>query len=153
MNIHKTLQASRCRAKLDCSSKKRALEIAAGLIAADYPQLNADYVFWQLLGRERLGSTGLGQGIAIPHCRVANCTTAIGTLVTLAEAIDFESIDGAPVDLIFTLVVPEQASDEHIVMLADIAKVFNNADSLKRLRDARDDQVLFNTTINLFSAC
>lgn len=150
MDIHNTLQLSRCRALANCGSKKSALELAANIIADDYPALSADYVFKQLLGRERIGSTGIGHGIGIPHCRVENCTTAIGGLITLEKGIDFEAIDNEPVDLIFTLVVPEEASDAHVVMLADLAKVFSVSENLKKLRSPQSDQALFDSAIELF---
>jgi len=152
MNIQQILQVSRCQAQVDCGSKKRALEIAASLIADDYPALTADYVFRQLLGRERLGSTGLGQGIAIPHCRVENCTHAIGSLITLMNKVDFESVDGEPVDVLFTLVVPEQASDDHVHMLADIVKVFNNPSQVKQLRASKSADDLYQCALTLFGA-
>ena len=152
MDVQQLLQVSRCRTHVECNSKKRALEIAAGLIADDHPALNADYVFRQLLGRERLGSTGLGKGIAIPHCRVENCTQAIGCLFTLSNKIDFESVDGEPVDVIFTLVVPDEASDAHVHMLADIVKVFNNAHSVDLLRAKKNNDDLFQCAIDLFGS-
>jgi len=152
MDIQHLLHPSRCRAQLDCTSKKRSLEIAATLIANDYPALSADSVFRQLLGRERLGSTGLGQQIAIPHCRVENCTAAIGTLMTLKDKIDFESLDGEPVDVLFVLVVPEEASDAHVHMLADIVKVFNNPNKVERLRQIDNDEDLYHCAMDLFGS-
>lgn len=152
MNIEHLLQPSRCQAKVDGASKKRALELSAEIIAKDFPILTADYIFRQLLGRERLGSTGLGNGIAIPHCRVENCTDAIGCLYTLNEGIDFESIDGEKVSLIFTLVVPEEANDAHINMLANLAKVFNNPNNVKQLCSIGDSEALYQSAVQMFSS-
>ena len=152
MDIETVLQVTRCRAQVDCASKKRALEIAADLIANDYPALTADYVFRQLLARERLGSTGLGEGVAVPHCRVENIVNAIGCLISLNSKIDFESVDGKPVDLLFTLVVPEQASDAHVHMLADIVKVFSNPNNTSRLRAIDDSEELFHCAVDLFGS-
>ena len=152
MDIQQLLKSSRCRAHIDCNSKKRALEIAANITAEDYPALTADYVFRQLLGRERLGSTGLGQGIAIPHCRIENCTQPIGCLITLRNKIDFEAVDNEPVDVLFTLVVPEEANDAHVHMLADIVKVFSNPNNVNQLRNMSDDTALYQCAVKLFGA-
>ncbi len=150
MEIDKTLQLSRCHALSSCGSKKSALELASKLIAKDYPALSADYVFTQLLSRERLGSTGIGQGIAIPHCRVENCTSVISTLLTLENGIDFEAIDSKPVDIIFILVVPDEATDAHVVMLADLAKVFSDKNNLEKLRTANSDKSLYEIAQAIF---
>lgn len=152
MDIQQLLHVSRCSAQVECASKKRALEICANLIADSHAALDSNYVFRQLLARERLGSTGLGQGIAIPHCRVENCTSAIGALVTLKDRVDFESVDGEPVDVLFTLVVPEEAADAHVKMLADIVKVFSNPGNIKRLRASSGSQDLYNCAVDLFAS-
>lgn len=150
MQIAQILTVSRCRAQVDCASKKRALELAAEIIAGDIPSLRADDVFRQLLNRERLGSTGLGQGIAIPHCRVDQCHSAVGCLITLDNAIDFESVDNQPVSLLFTLVVPQEANDAHVHMLAELVKVFNNPDSVRQLLSTSDDGALHQQALTLF---
>ena len=84
-------------------SKKRLLQTVAGIIAEDQPSLDAGEVFSQLIAREKLGSTGLGQGIAIPHCRIDNCSHPLGTLVTLEDGVSFDAPDGKDVDLLFVL--------------------------------------------------
>ena len=88
-------------------SKKRLFETIARAIGDDQMSLPASEIFTQLIGREKLGSTGLGQGIAIPHCRIGNCTKPLGTLVTLDSPIAFDAPDDKPVDLLFVLLVPE----------------------------------------------
>ena len=87
------------------ASKKRLFETIARVISDDQPSLVYEEVFAQLIAREKLGSTGLGQGIAIPHCRMDACPEPIGTLVTLEKAIDFDAPDDKPVDLLFALLV------------------------------------------------
>ncbi len=82
-------------------SKKRVFESVAKIISEDQLSLSYDEIFTHLIGREKLGSTGLGQGIAIPHCRIENCTQPMGTLVTLSEPVDYDSPDDQPVDLIY----------------------------------------------------
>src|SRR5690554_8003839 len=99
MDITSLLSRSRTFHRIQGGSKKRVLQQAANFIAADYPALDPDELFRQLVARERLGSTGIGHGVAIPHCRAQNCASAIGALITLEDAIDFEAVDDAPVDV------------------------------------------------------
>jgi PTS system nitrogen regulatory IIA component len=124
-------------------SKKRLFETLARIISEDQLSLTYDEVFSQLINREKLGSTGLGQGIAIPHSRIGNCTHPIGTLLTLAEPIDFDAPDGKPVDMIFALLVPEEATQQHLDTLAQIARLFSQADYCQALRAATDVEQLF----------
>ena len=125
------------------SSKKKLFETLAEIISNDQLSLPQDEVFDQLIAREKLGSTGLGNGIAIPHCRVGNCTQPLGTLVTLAEPIEFDSPDDAPVDLLFVLLVPEEAHQQHLDILAGIARLFSDTQFCERLRAAVDSAELF----------
>lgn len=150
MDISNILTPSRCKAKLDGGSKKRLLEQTAGLIAADYPTLSDVDLFSQLIARERLGSTGIGLGVAIPHCRVGNCASTLGALITLKEPIGFEAVDEKPVDVVFTLLVPDQAHEQHLQTLATLAKTFSDPDNLAILRNAQTDQALYDSAITLF---
>ncbi|WP_295582409.1 PTS IIA-like nitrogen regulatory protein PtsN [uncultured Lamprocystis sp.] len=129
-----TEQRLGCR--LAIASKKRLLETLASLLAADHPRLDADLVFDCLLERERLGSTGLGHGIALPHARVKEVTQSIGAFVSLSQGVDYDAVDGEPVDLAFALLVPEAATDEHLQLLAQLAGRFNDPQVRKRLREA-----------------
>jgi PTS system nitrogen regulatory IIA component len=124
-------------------SKKRIFETLARVISEDQPSLTYDEVFAQLIAREKLGSTGLGQGIAIPHCRVDNCDQPLGTLITLAEPIDFDAPDDQPVDLLFALLVPSEADQQHLDILANVARLFSQEDFCSQLRAAIDNQVLY----------
>ncbi len=124
-------------------SKKRVIENIASFICDDIPFINSIELFDKLITRERLGSTGLGHGIAIPHCRVQNCTSIIGTLVKLEHAIDFEAIDDEKVDLLFVLLVPEEAQDEHLQVLATLATKFNDSAFCDQLRNTEDSESLF----------
>jgi PTS system nitrogen regulatory IIA component len=126
-------------------SKKRLFETLARIISEDQLALTYDEVFSQLINREKLGSTGLGQGIAIPHSRIGNCTQPIGTLLTLAEPIDFDAPDGKPVDMVFALLVPEEATQQHLDTLAQIARLFSQADYCQALRSATDVEQLFDS--------
>ncbi|MDR1853449.1 MAG: PTS sugar transporter subunit IIA, partial [Azoarcus sp.] len=103
-------------AALDASSKKRVFEEAAQLFETQLG-LAHDAVFDKLFTRERLGSTGLGQGVAIPHARVAGLAEAAGAFIRLATPIPWDSLDGRPVSLVFVLLVPEEANDAHLQLL------------------------------------
>jgi PTS system nitrogen regulatory IIA component len=132
---------------LSAASKKKILEEVAKRIAERYPDLNENNIFDTLIARERLGSTGVGQGIAIPHSRLAHCDHTIGCLFTLAEKIPFDAIDNEPVDILFVLVVPEQATNEHLELLSQIAERFNDTAFCSRLRGCQNDESLYQTFI------
>ena len=125
------------------TSKKRLFETIARLISEDQPALPYDDVLDHLIAREKLGSTGLGGGIAIPHCRIGNCDRPLGTLVTVEEAIEFDAPDDRAVDLLFVLLVPEEANQEHLDTLARIARVMSQADFCQQLREAGDSEALY----------
>ncbi|WP_027966491.1 PTS sugar transporter subunit IIA [Halomonas halocynthiae] len=123
-------------------SKKRVLEFFSTFIAQNIPSLDSQEVFSRLLGRERLGSTGIGQGVAIPHARSPHCKKPIASFLKLAEAIDFDAVDGEPVDLIFVLLVPEQADDAHLTLLGQVAGIMNDAATRAALRRAENQPEL-----------
>ena len=129
------------------TSKKRLLEDMAQFISDDVPALNANEIYSQLLNRERLGSTGIGDGVAIPHCRVSNCSGIVGALITLKTPIDFEAMDDGPVDIVFALIAPEEGHDEHLKALAAIAERLNNPDFRDQLRAAEDRESLFRAAV------
>ena len=147
MQLEEILTPERCHCRLNGVSKKRLLTNASELIAANVPALEADDIFDALMAREQLGSTGIGNGIAIPHCRVPLCQDIVGTMITLSEPIDFEAIDGKPVDLFFVLIVPEKKTDEHIKTLARLAELFNEEDFCYTLRHTHDSEDLYNIAI------
>lgn len=129
-------------------SKKRVLEQISGLIAESQEALEKNEVFDSLLSRERLGSTGLGHGVAIPHGRIKGSDKAIGALVTLEHGIDFDAMDNQDVDLLFAVLVPENATDEHLQILAKLAEMFSDAELLERMRKAEDATTLLNEIRN-----
>lgn len=124
-------------------SKKRLLDQVAQLVASNASSLSEQQVFDALIARERLGSTGIGEGIAIPHCRLGCCEKPVGLLIRLDEAIDFESIDGKPVDLVFVLLVPEANPEQHLKTLSHLAALFNEAGFRDQLRTAQNAETLF----------
>ena len=120
------------------TSKKRLLESLAGTLADGQGEAVERAIFDSLFAREKLGSTGLGHGIAIPHGRTPGLANAIGAFVRLSEGVDFAAIDGAPVDLVFALAVPEHFSHQHLVLLSQLAEMFGDPAFCQRLREAPD---------------
>lgn len=129
------------------SSKKKVLEEIAKTIANVRLDLEENEIFDNLVARERLGSTGIGQGIAIPHSRTESAQEVIGCLFTLQEKVPFDSIDNEPVDVLFVLLVPTEATSEHLELLSQIAEKFNNPEFCNRLRQATDDKALYDAMI------
>ena len=136
-----TPQRTVCRAPE--VSKNVLFETIARIVSSDQPALPYDEILDHLTNREKLGSTGMGQGIAIPHCRMSQCAQPLGMLLTLTEPIPFDAPDDLPVDLLFVLLVPVQARQEHLDILANIARLISQADLCVRLRAARDNNSLY----------
>jgi PTS system nitrogen regulatory IIA component len=120
---------------LDVSSKKRVFE-QVGLLFENSIHVARSIVFDNLFAREKLGSTGLGQGVAIPHGRVKGLKEAAGALVRLKEPIPFEAPDGQNVALIFVLLVPDRATDLHLQILSELAQMFSDRPLRERLLGA-----------------
>lgn len=123
-----------CRA-VPAPSRKRTLDLAADLLAKHHPGVAARQLFDALMERERLGSTGIGEGVAIPHCRV-ECPAMMAAFFSLEKAVDYDAPDGKPVDLVFVLVVPVEETSAHLEALAMLAGVFRDPATRTRLRDA-----------------
>lgn len=149
MLVHELLTPSSTLFGLEGGSKKRILERTSEIISEQNAELDASCIFNGLHGREKLGSTGIGEGVAIPHCRLSNCKDAKGYLVKLSDPIDFDAIDGKPVDLLFVLVVPEEATDEHLQILAAIAELFSQEAVREELRNVQDSDALYQTVCKL----
>lgn len=131
------------------NSKKRVIEYLASFMAAGQPELNADGLYEQLLDRERLGSTGIGDGVAIPHCRSKEAKQVTAAMLKLGEAVNFDAIDDQPVDLVFALVVPDAQCDQHLQTLSSIASVLMEESSRAALRASADSAQLYKTLIQL----
>jgi len=143
IGIGDILTPERTLMDVQVTSKKKLLEFLAGFIAEQLGEASPDDIFDRLLGRERLGSTGIGEGIAIPHCRLRQCEEAIGVLMRLEEPVDFDAIDRKPVDLVFALLVPEEATEQHLQILAMLARNFSEAEYRDALRNAPDANRLY----------
>jgi nitrogen PTS system EIIA component len=148
MQIESLLTLERTRSNQDTGSKRGALELLTQVIAQDLPDIEADDLFRRFLARERLGSTGIGHGIAIPHCRINSASGAIGALITLTQPVEYDSIDGEPVDILFAMLVPEEAHDEHLKNLAALASALTRSEFRQRLRVASDSSTLFQAAIS-----
>lgn len=149
IRLENILTPGRSLVNVPGGSKKRVLEQIAAVIARDLPDLDGQTIYESLIAREKLGSTGFGNGIAIPHCRLPGCSTPISALLKLSTAVDFDAIDGAPVDLLFVLLVPEAATDEHLELLRQIASMFDREDVREQLRQAQDSESLYQTVVNV----
>jgi len=127
----------------DATSKKRALEQLSELLAEDQQKATPNEIFESLISRERLGGTGIGYGVAIPHGRLKNCDHTSAAFVRLKQGIDFDSVDQQPVDLLFALVVPEESSEEHLKLLAMLAGMFNDEGFREQVRHCNSAEELF----------
>ncbi len=143
MHLLDLLSPARVKANITTSGKKRLLEQLSALLADGADGESERGIYDGLCGRERLGSTGLGHGVAIPHGRSARLATATGTFLRLAEPVDFNAPDGQPVDLVFALVVPEHFATQHLMLLANLAEMFGDAEFRQRLRQAPDSAALY----------
>ncbi len=113
------------------------------MIAQNLVNVKYEQIFESLVSREKLGSTGIGHGVAIPHGRIKNLAKPIAVFIHLQDAIDFEANDNQPVDLFFALLVPEQNENRYLEILSDIAEKFSHKTFREQLRQARDDEKLY----------
>lgn len=127
---------------LKVNGKKQALQDLAAR-AAELTGLNERKIFEVLLQREKLGTTAVGYGIAIPHGKLPNLTKLFGLFARLDRPIDFEALDGQPVDLIFLLLAPEGAGADHLKALARVARLLRDPDTAMKLRASRDAEALY----------
>ncbi|HLF31603.1 MAG TPA: PTS IIA-like nitrogen regulatory protein PtsN [Xanthomonadales bacterium] len=142
MLISDLLNPESIRFDVHTSSKKRLLEIISEHLARNSDDLSAREIFESLCARERLGSTGLGKGVAIPHGRVRGNRAIQASFIRLKKPLPFDSADGEPVDLLFAMTVPENCSEEHLKLLAQVAELFSDPQVLKALREADDPATL-----------
>lgn len=142
MPLKSLLKADLVFAKQDVVSKKRILESIAD-VAANRLHCDKEAIYEALLGREKLGSTGIGNGIAIPHCRLESANHTAVVILSLQSAIDFDAVDKKPIDLVFALIVPPQECDAHLATLAEIAELAQSEKILNTLREAETNEALF----------
>ena len=146
----------------EIKSKKRALEVLAEKLAEIVSSINqppapedppsegayALEIFQLLIDREKLGSTSMGHGVALPHARTSLTDRAVGVFLKLDEGIDFDSPDDRKTDLIFALMVPEDHTDEHLKILAFLASLFSDKVFCEEMRKSRSDKEMYNHLVN-----
>ena len=148
MKILDILSPTHVFSNVECNSKKAAMELLAKNIASSNNGIDQIDVIGCLIARERLGSTGLGNGIAIPHGRLKYCEKTIATFIQLNNGIDYGAIDNMPVDLIFALIVPEESTDEHLQILAILAKMLSETEIVDKLRNSKTAKEIFSILTN-----
>jgi nitrogen PTS system EIIA component len=146
MDIKEFLSPGDARVDVTVSDKARLLKELADR-AANSLSLPTDRILSEILKREKLGSTGTGGGIAIPHARISGLDKPFGILVRLKQPIDFDAIDGQPVDLLFLLLLPVTSDKEQLNALASVARILRNTDSVRNLRRSRDSEGLFRAMV------
>lgn len=149
IRLENILTPGRSLVNVPGGSKKAVLEEIAKLIGQQVPEFDWQTVYESLIAREKLGSTGFGNGIAIPHCRLKGCTSPVSAVLHLEKPVDFDAIDGAPVDLLFVLLVPEAATDAHLELLRQIASMLDRADVRASLRNAKTSDELYNVVLHV----
>ncbi len=143
MEINQLISPERVVCLSGINSKKRLLENLGQLLSLGAEGIDPTLIFHHLVDRERLGSTGLGHGVALPHARLGNNAQAIGAFIKLDKAVDFDSPDGQAADLIFGLLVPEHHTSEHLEILASLAGMFSDQTLSQSLRDCQKDADIF----------
>lgn len=131
------------------ASKKRVLEELSKMLAANTTVTTAEKIFHALLDRERLGSTGLGKGVAIPHARIPNIPYTIAAMMTLEQPVDFDAADNQTIDIAFALLVPEEDGDHHLQHLARLATLFRDADACQKIRAANNSDEIFELLVSI----
>lgn len=143
MKLTDIVAADRVASGLTFTSKKKALEDLAKLLAKGAKGVDANDILNSLTSREKLGSTGLGHGVAIPHGRLNGVDGSVGAFMRLKNALEYDAHDGQPVDLVFGLLVPSNATEAHLKHLAAIAEMFSDEGFCKKMRAATDDAALY----------
>ncbi len=136
MIINDIISLDRTQCSVKCQSKKRIFEIISEIAIEQSPELDQVEVLTSLLARERMGSTGIGHGIAIPHGKIEGLTNMIAVIVTSDCPIEFDAIDSQPVDIFFAILVPEEQTDKHIQALSGIARKLSDKNIVKAIRSA-----------------
>jgi nitrogen PTS system EIIA component len=142
MNISDLLAPDSVVAALKVQSKKQLLQELASRAAAITNHAERR-IFETLVERERLGTTGVGQGVAIPHGRLSDLKNIAGLFVRLDSPIDYSSVDNQPVDLVFMLLAPEGAGADHLKALARVSRLLRNQATCEKLRAARSAEAIF----------
>ena len=152
MRIADIIRLERIAIDVKAHSRKSVLEDLSSMLSSADGALATQTIFETLLNRERLGTTGLGEGIAIPHCRVETKLTAIGAFLRTENPVDFSATDNRPVDLFFALCVPSEANEMHLALLAELGARFRErgfGDRLRNAIEAEEIMTCFSEIINV----
>lgn len=147
MSIADILGADSVLCNAQARSKKHSLEILSELLARPNADVAVDDIFESLIERERLGCTSLDLGVAFPHCRIEGLKDPVGAMIKLSSPVDFDAVDGEPVDLIFGLIVPDEIEVEHYRIIRDIADVLRGHHWRSAARAARSSRELHGVLI------
>jgi PTS system nitrogen regulatory IIA component len=142
------LSPGRILAGVRINSKKRLLELISETLGQKNKTLSSREIFESLCAREHLGSTALGNGVAIPHGRIKNTTVVEALFIQLVKPLPFDADDGKPVDLVFALTVPEHCTEDHSKLLSNIAERFSDPELQKQLRNSTDAKSIFHLLTN-----
>lgn len=142
MKISTLLTKDAVFSKTNCTSKKNALE-KISIVAGEKLNIDPKLLFNDLIAREKIGSTGVGSGIAIPHIKIASTFPATAVFIQCESAIDYDSYDGNKVDILFAIFVPEDRCEEYLAALSEISKKLLDKPFLRQLRTADSNQTLF----------
>ena len=142
MNLAELIDAEAVAPSLKATSKKQLLQELASR-AAETHALDARTVFESLMERERLGATGMGHGVAIPHARLVGVDRILGYFARLDHGVDYEAADGAPVDLVFLLLAPQDAGADHLKALARVSRLLRNEGRCAKLRSTSDAAAIY----------
>lgn len=143
MKLSDLVLPGRVLCNVEARSKKHAFEILSQVIADGDIVLDKNEVFASLFSRERLGSTGLGEGVALPHGRFADIEESIGAFIKLSNPIEFDAFDDSPVDLVFGLLVPMECSKEHFAAVGRVAAVFSDTDFVEKIREQNNGSDIY----------
>lgn len=138
MIINDIISLDRTQCSVECQSKKRIFEVISEIAVQQSPELDQVEVLSSLLSREKMGSTGIGNGIAIPHGRIKGLSNMIAVIITSNQPIEFDAIDSMPVDIFFAILVPDEQTSQHLEALSGIARKLSNKDIVKALRKAEN---------------
>jgi nitrogen PTS system EIIA component len=131
------------RSKCHITSKKKALETVSQIVSKAFPSIDPKPILDSLIARERLGSTAIGDGIAVPHGKLCNCQHPMIVIMTLDEPVNFDAIDRKPVDIIVSFIIPEDADEEHLKYLSNIASLLKSDVNRKAIRQYQDSELLY----------
>lgn len=148
MKLHDILSQDCTFCAVPASSKKQIIEHLSAIAARKITELTQQELLTSLMQREKLGSTGIGKGIAIPHGRLSKSNQVLAIFITTTPAIEFDAIDKRYVDIFIALFVPEALCKEHLSTLQSIAKLFSNKQMSKAIRQCQNDQQLFELISN-----